>query len=74
MDIFSSIQIAEVVSMIFYTFLGLALLGACWWIVDRITPYSVTKEIENDQNVALAVLIGMLFLSLSIIIAAVIIS
>ena len=74
MDIFSSIQIAEVVSMIFYTFLGLALLGGCWWIIDKITPYSVSKEIENDQNVALAVLIGMLFLSLSIIIAAVIIS
>lgn len=74
MYLFSTIELPEVVSMIFYTFLGLALLGACWWIIDKVTPYSVDKEIEQDQNTALAILIGMLFLSLSIIIAAVIVS
>jgi hypothetical protein len=32
------------------------------------------KEIEQDQNMALAVLIGLVFVSISIIIAAVIVS
>lgn len=64
----------EVVSTIFYTFLGVALMGLCWWMINKFTHFSVIKEIEEDQNTALAVLIGSVFLSLAIIISAVILS
>jgi len=43
-------------------------------VVDWLTPFPTMKEIEQDQNMALAVLIGMLFISIAIIIAAVIVS
>ncbi len=68
---FAAIQLAEVVSTIFYTALGVGLMGICWLIITRLAPFSVIREIEHDQNVALAVLIGAVFLSLAIIIAAV---
>lgn len=74
MTLFSAINPAEVVSTIFYTALGVGLLGLCWWAITRIAPFPVVKEIEEDQNTALAILIGALFLSLAIIIAAVILS
>jgi uncharacterized membrane protein YjfL (UPF0719 family) len=74
MDYFSAIQLAELVSTVFYTFVGVALMGVIWKVIDWLTPFPIMKEIEQDQNIALAVLIGFLFLSISIIIAAVILS
>ncbi|NBZ86906.1 DUF350 domain-containing protein [Stagnihabitans tardus] len=68
---FAAIHLAEVVSTIFYTALGVGLMGVCWWLITKLAPFSVIREIEHDQNVALSVLIGAVFLSLSIIIAAV---
>lgn len=68
---FAAIQLAEVVSTIFFAFLGVGLMGLCWWAITRMAPFSVVREIEQDQNVALAVLIGAVFLALAIIIAAV---
>lgn len=74
MDLFSAIQLAEVVSTIFFTVLGVFLMAICWWIINIMTPFSVIKEIEEDQNTSLAILIGSVFVALSIIIAAVILS
>lgn len=71
---FETIVLAEVVATIFYTFLGLVLLGICWKVIEWITPFSLRQEIEEDQNLAIAVLIGCLFLSMAILISAVILS
>lgn len=74
MDWLGAIELAGVVGTIFYTFLGAGLLAIIWLIIGRLLPFSAIKEIEEDQNTALAILIGSFFLSLSIIIAAVILS
>lgn len=71
---FAAIVIAEVIGTIVYTGLGLGLLYVIWKLVDVVTPFPIVKEIEQDQNVALAVLIASVFLSAAIIIAAVILS
>jgi uncharacterized membrane protein YjfL (UPF0719 family) len=39
-------------------------------IVVLVSPFSVKKEIEEDQNTALAIMIGALILGISIIIAS----
>lgn len=74
MELFSAIQLTEVVSTFFYTFIGMVLMYLVWKVIDWVTPFPILKEIEEDQNMALAVLIGLLFVSISIIIAAVILS
>jgi uncharacterized membrane protein YjfL (UPF0719 family) len=74
MDILSSIQFAEIISTMFYTFLGVFLMGVIWKVIDWLTPFPIMQEIEQDKNIALAVVIGMLFIAISIIIAAVIVS
>lgn len=68
---FAAIHLAEVVSTVFYVGLGVGLMAACWWLITKLAPFSVIREIEHDQNVALSVLIGSVFVSLAIIIAAV---
>ena len=74
MDYFSAIKLTEIISTIFYTLLGVFLMGFCWWLINRMTPFSVVKEIEEDQNIALAILIGAVFIALALIIGAVITS
>ncbi|NKX37407.1 DUF350 domain-containing protein [Rhodobacteraceae bacterium R_SAG4] len=74
MDYFSAIKLTEIISTIFYTFLGAGLMFVIWKIMDRVTPFQLLEQVEKEQNLALAVLIGMVYLSLAIIIAAVILS
>lgn len=68
------IVLSEIISMLFYTGLGMGLMYICWKVVDLVTPFPIIKEIEEDQNVALAILIASIFIAMAIIIAAVVIS
>ena len=72
MQAFQGILFSEVVSTIFYSFFGLALLLASWWLIELFTPFSLRKELEEDQNVAIGILMGAMFIALAIIISAVI--
>lgn len=71
---FEGIILSEFISMLFYSFVGMVLLYIAYKVIDILTPFPIIKEIEEDQNTSLAVLIGSVFLSMSIIIAAVILS
>jgi putative membrane protein len=53
-----------------FTLLGLAFFGLAYFVITKAAPFSVRKEIEDDQNTALAILIGSVILGMSIIIAA----
>ena len=50
--------------------LGVALFAAALWTMTKITPFSIRKEIAEDQNTALAIVMGSVFLGLAIIVAA----
>jgi uncharacterized membrane protein YjfL (UPF0719 family) len=53
-----------------YSGVGILMFAVSFLIIRAISPFSLRKEIEEDQNVALAILIGSVILGLSIIIAA----
>jgi len=53
-----------------YTLFGMIMFGIAFAIIVKISPYSMRKEIEEDQNIALAILVGSVMLGLAIIIAA----
>ena len=48
--------------------IGLAVFGLAFWLIVKIAPFSVKKEIEDDQNTALAIVIGSVIVGLAIII------
>lgn len=62
--------IRSLVSSALYSAVGIFMFAVSFAIIRAITPFSIRKEIEEDQNVALAILIGSVILGLSIIIAA----
>ncbi|MEM9781241.1 MAG: DUF350 domain-containing protein [Pseudomonadota bacterium] len=74
MELFSRIELAELISTVVYTAVGLGLFVASWFVIEALTPFSLRREVEEDQNLAVAVLIGAVFVSIAIVIAAVILS
>jgi uncharacterized membrane protein YjfL (UPF0719 family) len=69
----TDIQIVHFVESIVYSLLGIAVFAIAFIVFDKITPFSVTKEIEEDQNTALAIMFGAMIIGLAIIIAAAIV-
>ena len=55
---------------IIFVLIGLVVFAIAFLIVVLVSPFSVKKEIEDDQNSALAIIIGALIIGISIIIAA----
>ncbi|HJV49690.1 MAG TPA: DUF350 domain-containing protein [Geothrix sp.] len=53
-----------------FSALGLVILGVVWLILVKVLPFSLRKEMEDDQNTALGIVLGCLILGISIIIAA----
>ena len=53
-----------------YSSIGMAVFIAFFLLIVKISPFPIIKEIEEDQNVALAILMGSVVVGLSIIIAA----
>lgn len=52
-----------------YVVLGLGLFALAYLVVQKLTPFSIRKEIEEDQNVALGVVLGAVFIGIAIILA-----
>jgi putative membrane protein len=61
---------ANVIAALVFALLGIALLGMSLFLFDRLTPYRLWKEIIDEHNTALAILIGAIALGMSIIVAA----
>ena len=53
-----------------YAALGILIFVIAFAIVDKMTPYHLWKEIVEEKNVALAVLVGAMSIGMCIIIAA----
>ncbi|MBP7736649.1 MAG: DUF350 domain-containing protein [Spirochaetes bacterium] len=54
-----------------YSLVGIIMMGIGIGLVILISPFSVKKEIEDDQNMALGLIMGAIIIGISIIIAGV---
>jgi putative membrane protein len=60
----------NVVNAVVYAAIGIVIFAAAFLIIDKATPYNLWKEIVQEHNTALAILIGTMSLGICIIIAA----
>ncbi len=58
------------VTTIVFVLLGLLIFAVAFIIIIYVSPFSVKKEIEEDQNTSLGIIIGSVILGIAIIIAA----
>ena len=69
MDWMSSHSRALVDSVV-YSIVGTIVLGVSFYVIEKLLPFSMRKEIAEDHNVSLGIILGAFVIGLSMIIAA----
>jgi putative membrane protein len=62
--------LGQLLETLIYSIVGVIVFGLAFAIIEKVTPFSVRKEIEEDQNVALGIIMAGVIIGLSMIIAA----
>ena len=63
-------NIKYILSSVLYSFIGIAILLISFWVIERITPENLWKEILVNKNSALAIMAAGFMLAIAIIIAS----
>ncbi|HWP47946.1 MAG TPA: DUF350 domain-containing protein [Candidatus Limnocylindrales bacterium] len=58
------------IASVFSALLGILLFILAYKVYDLIVPFDLTKELEEDQNIAVGIVIAGMIIGISIIIAA----
>ena len=58
------------VTTLVFVILGLIIFALAFFFIRMVTPFSLKKEIEEDQNVAVGIVIASIIIGIAIIIAA----
>lgn len=66
----SEIVFKGLINSLLFSAVGLVVFVIGFYVIRLILPYDVHKEIEQDQNTALGIVIGSFVLGLALIIAA----
>src|ERR1700745_166898 len=60
----------SIVNAAVFAFLGIVVFTVVFVVMDKVTPYHLWKEIVQEHNTALAILVGAMSIGICIIIAA----
>ena len=59
-----------ILNAVIYAVLGIVIFSVAFILIDKLTPYDLWKEICEQRNVALAIMVGAMSIGVCIIIAA----
>src|SRR5688572_12425518 len=59
--------VQPVVYSLIFTVMGILVFGVAFFVMTKITPFSIRKEIEEDQNTSLGIVIGSVIIGLALI-------
>ncbi len=62
--------IGNITVSLIYVLIGVVVFAIAFFLMTKVAPFSIRKEIEEDQNTSLGVLMGSVIIGLAIIIAA----
>ncbi len=60
----------NIINAVVFAFLGILVFTVAFVVLDKLTPYHLWKEVVQEHNTALAILVGALSIGICIIIAA----
>jgi uncharacterized membrane protein YjfL (UPF0719 family) len=64
------IDVKQLIAALIFSVVGMLLFFLFTWIYDKLTPFSVWKEISEKQNTAVAIVIGAMMIGIAIIIGS----
>jgi uncharacterized membrane protein YjfL (UPF0719 family) len=60
----------SIVATLVYSLIGMGLFALAFFVIVKVSPFSIRKEIEDDQNVSLGIVIGSVIIGIALIVAA----
>lgn len=60
----------NLLSALAFSFIGILVFVVAFMVMDKLTPYHLWKEIVQEHNMALAILVGAMCIGICMIIAA----
>jgi len=60
----------SIVNSAAFALLGLVFFGLAFLLMAKLAPFSLRKEIEEDQNTALGIIMGAVILGVALIVSA----
>lgn len=64
------INMKAVIASVLFSLIGIVILVIAFWIIEKITPENLWKEIVDRQNKAIAIVAGAFIIAIAIIISA----
>ena len=65
----NSLTLDTVINVFGISLMGIVIFAIAFALMVKISPFSVKKEIEEDQNTSLGIIYGSVFIALAIIIS-----
>lgn len=59
-----------ILGSILYAVIGVVVLWVSFIVIDKLTPYKLWEEIVEHKNLALAIVVGSMFIAIGQIVAA----
>ncbi|CAA9331873.1 MAG: hypothetical protein AVDCRST_MAG68-2554 [uncultured Gemmatimonadetes bacterium] len=63
----------DILAVVIYSLLGIVILAVALVVVDRMTPGTLWKELIEEHNTALAIVMGAVVIAFAIVISAAIV-
>ena len=63
-------DVHQLILSIIYSGVGVIVFAVVFLLIVKFTPFSIRKEIEEDQNTSLGIIIGSVLIGLALIISA----
>ncbi|NOY94296.1 MAG: DUF350 domain-containing protein [Deltaproteobacteria bacterium] len=70
MNIDWSNLIQSLINSVIFTSLGLVFFAIAFYVISAVTPFSIRKELEDDQNTALGIVIGSVIIGIALVVSA----
>ncbi|MNK20215.1 hypothetical protein D3C87_384510 [compost metagenome] len=70
MNLNELINFKYIVASVLYSVLGIFILFFAFWVIEKITPENLWKEILEKQNMALAVVFAAFIIAIAIIVSS----
>jgi putative membrane protein len=65
-----ALALRSVMAALVYSVLGIVVFGVTFVVIDALTPYHLWRQLVEEKNVALAIVVGSMALSIAVIVAA----
>ncbi len=60
----------QVISALIFSLIGIFMFGLAFVVIRKVLPFNIYKELEEDQNIALGIVLASIMIGISIIISS----